>query len=70
MRHFLTSFILDLVAMSVFELKLLLIVIMKALLSFYNIEHSTIHKAWNTKELCVFENAASSGLVLVQYAFF
>ena len=60
-RQFSTSFVLNLVAMSVFGLKLHMVVIMKALLSLYNIDISTIHEAWNTKELCVFENAASIG---------
>ena len=36
--HYLTSFVLDLVAMPVFRLNLLMIVIMKALLSLYNID--------------------------------
>ena len=45
MRHFLTSFVPDLVTMSVFRLKLHVVVIMKALLSLYNIKPSTIHEA-------------------------
>ena len=60
LRPFLTTFILDRVLMSVFGIKLLMLVIMKAILSLYNIGPLSIHKAWNTKELCVFENAASS----------
>ena len=60
MRLFSTSFVPDLVAMSVSGLKLLMIVILKALLSLYNMDNSTIHKAWNAKELFVLENAASS----------
>ena len=44
--------------MSVFALKLLMIVIMKALLSFYNIDSSIIREAQNAKELCIFENPA------------
>ena len=58
--HFLTSFVLDLVAMLVFGLKLPMLVTMKALLSIYNIDPSSIHEAYNAKELCIFENAASS----------
>ena len=54
-------FDLDLVAMSVFGLKLHMVVITKALLSLYNIEISTIHEAKNAKEMCVFENSASGG---------
>ena len=59
--HFVTSLVLDLLAMLLFRLKLHMVVTTKALLLLYNIEHSTIHEAWNAKELCVFENAASSG---------
>ena len=43
--HFQTSFVLELVAMSVFALKLLMIVIMKALLSLYNIDPWSTYKA-------------------------
>ena len=43
-NHFQTSFDLELVAMSVFALKLLMIVSMKALTLLYNIDTSTIHK--------------------------
>ena len=42
--HFQTSFVLELVALSYFGLKLLMIVIMKALLSGYNIHISTTHE--------------------------
>ena len=44
-----------------------MLVIMKALLSGYSIDPSTIHEAQNTKVLCLFENAASSGPFFVQY---
>ena len=46
--------------MLLFGLKLLMLVIMKALLSFYNIDPWSIHEAWNAKDLCLFENDASS----------
>ena len=50
-----------------------MLVIMKGLLSGYNIYPSTIYEACNTKELRLFENAASSGPFflynIVQYAF-
>ena len=49
-----------------------MLVIMKVLLSGYDIDLSTIHKTWNTKEMCLFANA-SSGLFLyntLQCAFF
>ena len=55
-NHFQTSFVLELVALSCFGLKLLMMVIMKALFSLYNIEPSTIHEARNAKELCLFAN--------------
>ena len=61
MSHFFTSFVLDLLTMSVFGLKLHIVVIMKAVLLLYSIEPSTIHEAYNAKELCVFENTALSG---------
>ena len=35
-----------------------MLVIMKALLSGYNIGLSTIHEAWNAKVLCLFAKAA------------
>ena len=35
--------------------------IMKGLLSSYNINTLTIHEAWNAKVLCLFAKAASSG---------
>ena len=38
-----------------------MLVIMKDLLSGYNIGPSTIHEAWNAKVLCLFAKAASSG---------
>ena len=47
--------------MSVFGLKLLMIVIVKALISLYNIDLLSIHEAWNAKEPRVVENAGSSG---------
>ena len=48
-----------------------MLVIVKGLLSGYNIDPSTIHKAWNSKVLRLFENAAYLDLFLfVQYAFF
>ena len=49
-----------------------MLVIMRALLSGYNIGLSTIHEAHNVKVLCLFANASSSGPFLyniVQYAF-
>ena len=42
---FQTSFVLELVALSCVGLKLLMTVIMKDLLSLYNIDPSTIHEA-------------------------
>ena len=65
-NHFQTSFVLELVAMSVFALKLRMIVTMKVLLSLYNMEISTTNKAQNGKELCLFKNPA----FFVQYAYF
>ena len=52
-----------------------MLVIMKGLLSGYNIGLSTIHEAWNAKVLCLFENAAYLDLLfflynIVQYTFF
>ena len=44
-NNFQTSFVLELVALSCFGLKLHMMVIMKALLSFYNIDVSVIHEA-------------------------
>ena len=44
-----------------------MVVIMKALLSLYNIDPSNIHKTENAKELRLFENAASSSPFFVQY---
>ena len=44
MQPFFTSFILDLVAMLVFGLKLLMLVIMKALFSLYSIDRLIIHE--------------------------
>ena len=41
--------------MSIFALKLLMLVIIKALLSLYNIDLSTIYKAQNAKVLCLFK---------------
>ena len=38
-----------------------MLVIMKALISLYNIDLLSTHDAWNAKELGVFENAASTG---------
>ena len=46
-------------------LKLHMMVIVKALLSLYSIKLSTIHEAWNAKELCVCKNPALSGLFLL-----
>ena len=44
---------------------------MKALLSGYNIDPSTIHEAQNVKVLCLFENPTYLDLLFfVQYAFF
>ena len=57
---FQTSFVLELVALSYFGLKLLMMAIVKALLSFFNIDLSTVHGAKNAKVLCLFKNAASS----------
>ena len=57
-KHFQTSFVLELVAMLVFALKLLMLVMMKGLLSFYYIDISNIHETQNAKELCLFENPA------------
>jgi hypothetical protein len=37
------------------------VMIMKDLLSSYNINILTIHEAWNAKVLCLFAKAASSG---------
>ena len=65
-NHFQTSFVLELVAMSVFALKLRMIVTMKVLLSLYNMEISTTNEAQNGKELCLLENPA----FFVQYAYF
>ena len=57
--------------MSVFGLKLLILVIIKALLLLYNIDLLSIHETWNAKELCVFENAASGvDLFLYNIPFF
>ena len=58
--------------MSVSGLKLLVLVIMKALLSLYNVDPWNIHEAWNAKELYLFEKPASSWpfLFFVQYALF
>ena len=52
-----------------------MLVIMKALLSGYNIGSSTIHEAHNEKVLCLFAKAAYLDLFysrysIVQYAFF
>ena len=47
--------------MSVFGLRSLKLVVMKALLLFYNMDLLSICEAYNEKELGVFENAASSG---------
>ena len=58
---FLTSFVIDLVAMSVRGLKFHMVVIMKALLLLYSIKLPTIHEAYNAKELCVLENSTLSG---------
>ena len=63
-HQFSTSFVLDLVAMSVFPLKLRMLVITKALLSLYNIELWNINKACNTKDLCVFKTWAQINLAL------
>ena len=67
---FQTSFVPELVALSCLGLKLHMMMIMKALLSLYNIESSTINEAQSVKELCVFENPASSWLLFIQYASF
>ena len=57
--------------MSVSGLKLLVLVIMKALLSLYNIDLSTVHEAQNAKVLCLFENPAYFDLfVLYNMPFF
>ena len=56
--------------MSVFELKLHMMVIVKDLLLLYNLEPWNIHEAWNAKKLYVFENSALSGPFFVQYATF
>ena len=66
---FQTSFVLELVALSHFGLKLQMIVIMKAPLLLHNIELSTTHEGQNAKVLCVFENPASIPLFFVQYAY-
>ena len=58
MGHIQTSFVLELVTLSCFGLKLHMMVIMKGLLSFYNRDLLTIHEAQNAKVLCVFENPA------------
>ena len=48
-----------------------MLVIVKGLLSGYNIDLSTIHKAWNAKVMCLFKNPAYLDLLFfVQYAFF
>ena len=46
------------------------LVIMKGLISGYNIGLSTIHEAQNAEALCPFVNAAYLHLFFVQYAFF
>ena len=51
-----TSSVLEFVALSCSSLRLHMIVIMKGLLSLYNIDLSIIHKAQNAKVLCVFKN--------------
>ena len=55
-EHFQTSFVLELLAMSIFALKLLMLVIVKALLSLYTIDISIIHEAQNASELFLFLN--------------
>ena len=65
------SFIEGLLYTQILGPKLHILVIMKGLLSGYNINLSTIHEAWNAKVLCLFENTAYLDLfIFVQYAFF
>ena len=47
-----------------------MMVIMKGLLSGYNINLSIIDEAQNAKVLCLFENPAYLDLFSIQYAFF
>ena len=47
-----------------------MLVIMKGLLSGYNIDLSCIDEAQNAKVLCLFANAVYFGLFFVQYAYF
>ena len=45
-----------------------MLVIMKGLLSGYNIGLSTIHEAWNAKVLCLFAKAAYLDLFFTRYS--
>ena len=51
----------------------IMLVVMKALLSGYNIDPRIIYEAWNAKVLCLLENAASSWPLflynIVKYSF-
>ena len=64
------SFIEGLLYTDILGPQLHMLVIMRGLLSGYNIDPSTIHEAWNAKVMCLFENAAYLDLFSVQYAFF
>ena len=67
---FQTSFVLDLVALSCFGLKLHIMVIMKALLSFYNIEPSIIPQSSKCEGAARLRNSCLELTFFVQYASF